>query len=161
MFMDNVNVLRTGFYAPVFSLTDTEGNVFSLKASLSGSYTCLVFFSDDNNDKINSHLKDLNQGFSDNASGLPVKILGICPERPNHLKTLKDKLKLNFPLLSDPKLIVSDKYYVTNTHNARPSVYFSIFVIDDLGVIRNRSSEVQPLSKFIIEELKADIAKLI
>jgi peroxiredoxin len=159
--MDNVNVLRTGFFALDFSLPDTEGNIYHLEENLSGSFTCLCFFTDGENDRINTFLKDLAQGLPQTRSGLPVKIIGICPERSSHLKALKEKLKLNFALLSDQKLDIAGKYLVINSSLPKPSVYFSVFIVDDMGVIRHRSSEVSGFSKYVPEGLRAEISKLI
>jgi peroxiredoxin len=159
--MDNVNVLRTGFFALDFSLPDTQGDIFHLKENLKDRFTCLCFFSNGGNEKINSYLKDLSAGLPDIPAGLPVKVIGICPEKISHLKGLKDKLKLNFPILADEKLVVAAKYHVVNSYSAKPSVYFSIFMVDDDGQIWYRQSEVAGLSKFNYENLKSEIAKLI
>jgi peroxiredoxin len=159
--IDNVNIIRTGFYAIDFTSTDTEGNVFHLKENLGGHFLCLVFFPDDENEKINNYLKSLNQGLPTTAAGLPVQIVAIGPEKVSHLKHLKDNLKLTYPVLSDPKLFLATKYHVVNSGSARPTVYFSIFAIDDTGIIRYRASEVPGISRFSIEEFKAAIPRLI
>jgi peroxiredoxin len=159
--MDNVNVLRTGFFALDFSLPDTQGDIFHLKNNLKDRFTCLCFFPNDGNEKINNFLKDLNAGLPDMPAGLPVKVIGICPEKISRLQGLKDKLKLNFPVLADEKLVVATKYHVVNSYSARPSVYFSIFIIDDTGQIWYRQSEVPGLAKYNPENLRLEIAKLI
>jgi peroxiredoxin len=159
--MDNVNVLRSGFYAIDFTLTDTQGDIFHLQENFDGQFTCLVFFPNGDIEKINNFLKNLSQGLPNSAAGLPVKIVGIGPEKVSHLNILKDKLKLSYLVLSDPKLFVSNKYYVVNTFSAKPSVYFSVFVIDDTGIIRYRASEVPGFSRFSPEELRAAISRLI
>jgi peroxiredoxin len=158
---DNVNVLRSGFYAIDFTLTDTQGDIFHLQEKLDGNFTCLVFFPNGDVEKINNYLKNLNQGLPSTAAGLPVNIIAIGPEKVSHLKHLKDKLKLNYKVLSDPTLYVSEKYYVVNTFSAKPAVYFSVFVIDDTGIIRYRASEVPGFSRFAPEELRAAISRLV
>jgi peroxiredoxin len=159
--MDNVNVIRSGFTAIDFTLTDTRGDVFRLKDALAGHFTCLVFFPDGEIEKINNYLKGLNQGFPDTASGLTVKVVAVCPEMVSHLKQVKNKLKLNFPILSDPRMLVSTRYYVVNESSVKPAVYFSIFIVDDNGVIRYRTSEVPGFSRFAPDELRAIISRLI
>jgi peroxiredoxin len=161
MIVDNVNILRTGFYAIDFTLPDTDGNIFHLNDNLAGRFTCLVFFPDGENEKIQILLKSLNQGLPNTASGLPVQIIAIGPEKVSHLKHSRDKLKLNYPILSDSKLFVVTKYHLVNSASAKPAVYFSIFIVDDTGIIRYRASEVQGFSRFSIEELKAAISRLI
>ncbi|HBC47773.1 MAG TPA: hypothetical protein DEO84_10805 [candidate division Zixibacteria bacterium] len=159
--IDNVNIIRTGFYAIDFTLTDTEGNIFHLNDNLTGKFTCLVFFPDGEIEKVNNYLKSLNQGLPDTASGLPVQIVAISPEKASQLEHLKDKFKLGFPVLSDSRLFVSEKYHLVNVGSAKPSVYFSIYVIDDTGIIRHRAGEVPGLSRFSFEELKTAISRLI
>jgi peroxiredoxin len=159
--MDNVNVLRSGFYAIDFTLTDTQGDIFHLQENLDGKFTCLVFFPSGEIEKISNFLKNLSQGLPNSAAGLPVKIVAIGSEKVNHLNNLKEKLKLNYLVLSDSRLFVSNKYYVVNTSSAKPSVYFSIFVIDDAGIIRYRASEVPGFSRYSPEELRAAISRLI
>lgn len=159
--MDNVNVIRSGFFAIDFTLTDTQGDVYHLKDNLAGHFTCLVFFPNGEIEKVNNYLKILNQELPNTASGLPVNIVGICPEKVSHLSQLKNKLKLTFPILSDSRQLVSKKYYVINESSAKPAVYFSIFIIDDGGIVRYRTSEVPGFSKFAPDELKAAISRLI
>jgi peroxiredoxin len=159
--MDNVNVIRTGFFAIDFSLPDTNGNIYQLKNHLSGKFAAIVFFSGGDNERIGSYMKDLNQGLPQTASGLAVDIVGICPMRPDDLKKLQEKLRLSFPLLSDYQMTVSTKYHVVDSYSARPTVHFCIFVIDDYSLIRFRTCEVSGLSKFVPEEFRNAISKLI
>lgn len=159
--MDNVNIIRSGFYALDFALPDTQGNIFRLRNDLNGHFTALCFFPDGENEKVNGYLKDLNQGLPPNAVGMPTKLVGICPKRGDRLRDLKEKLKLNFPLLSDSKLVVASKYHVWDRNSPRPSVYFSVFIVDDYAVIRHRVSEVPGLSKYVPDELRMTISKLI
>ena len=101
--MDNVNVIRVGFFAPDFSLPDTEGKIFALKDNLKGPFSALCFFSDGDNANIRNFLKDLNSGLPSTASGLPVKALAVSTEKIHRLSALKKKLKLDFPVLSDSR----------------------------------------------------------
>jgi peroxiredoxin len=159
--LDNVNVLRTGFLAPDFSLPDTGGSIFSLRGSLEGNFICLCFFPAGDGDRIIGFLKDLGQGLPTTASGLTVRIVAISPQKLNHLQRLAGKLKLEFPVLSDIGSRVSRQYYVVDSKSPKPSVYFSAFVIDDEGIIRYRAIEVAGFSKFNPEGLRVEIARLI
>jgi peroxiredoxin len=159
--IDNVNIIRTGFYAIDFTLTDTQGNVFHLNENLDGHFTALVFFADGESEKIGGYLKTLSQGLPNTAAGLPVRVIAIGPEKVSYLKNLKDKLKLNYSVLADPQLSVAAKYSVVNSQCAKFSVHFSIFIVDDMGVIRHRASEVTGFSRFFLEELKTAISRLI
>ncbi len=159
--MDNVNVLRTGFYALDFALPDTNGDIFKLSDHLKGNFLAVCFFPNGDNEKVISYLKELNQGLPRTSSGLTVELVGICPRRVDDLRTLKEKLKLGFPILSDHQLIIATKYLVANSYSAKPSVYFSLFLIDDYSFIRYRAAEVPGFSKFMPEEFRAAVAKIV
>jgi thioredoxin-dependent peroxiredoxin len=158
--MENVNVIRTGFMAPDFSLGGINNEMFKLSESLEGNFICLCFFPDGESDKT-AFLKELNQELPATAAGLPVRVIGISPTKIGHIKQFKDKMKLNFTLLSDPQLEVASKYYVVNGYSPKPAVYFSVFIIDDTGIVRYRASEVAGVSRFSFEELKSEIPKLL
>lgn len=159
--MDNVNVLRTGFFAPEFSLPDTRGQIFLLKDNLKEQYLAVCFFPAGADKKIMGYLKDLNSGFPKTSTGMQVNIVAISPERSNSLVKLAEELRLTYPVLSDHKLTVSSRYYVTDSNDFRPSVHFSIFVIDDELIIRHRVSEVQGISGFDSAELRSTISGMI
>ncbi len=159
--MDNVNVLRTGFIAPEFSLPDTRGQIFSLKDNLEERYLAVCFFPAGTDVKVKKYLKDLNSGLPKTATGIEVGLVAICPERANSLVKLAEELKLTYPVLSDHKLAVSSRYYVIDSDDFRPSVHFSIFVIDDELIIRHRVSEVRGISGFDTAELRSTISGMI
>jgi peroxiredoxin len=159
--MDNVNVLRVGFMAPDFSLTDTQGRLFSLREGLKDGFLAICFFPGGPGARIKGYLKDLSSGLPASAAGIPVQVVGICPDRVNSLEKLGEELKIGFPVLSDSRLSVASRYYVVDSGSFRPSVYFSVFVVDDGGIIRLRASEVPGLSVFSVEELRSEISGLI
>lgn len=159
--MDNVNVLRNGFFAPDFSLPDADGNIFNLKQNLRGYFTCVCFFPDGNKERNNNYLKDLNQGLPATGSALPVKVVGVCSEKAIHIKEIKEKLKLGFPILSDEKTTAANSYYILDYNSLKPAAYFGIFIIDDTGIIRHRMIEIPGVSKYSPEELRIEIPRLI
>lgn len=159
--MDNVNVLRTGFAAPEFSLPDIRGQIFSLKDNLDDRYLAVCFFPAGTDDRIKGYLKDLNSGLPETSTGMQVSVAAISPERVNSLVKLAEELKLTYPILSDPRLAVSTRYYVTDSNDFRPSVHFSVFVIDDELIIRHRVSEVRGVSGFDSGKLRSIISGLL
>lgn len=159
--MDNVNVLRTGFVAPEFSLPDTRGKIFSLKDNLEERYLAVCFFPGAAGERIKGYLRDLNSGLPTTSTGMRVNLVGISPERANLLVKLVEELKLTYPVLSDPRLDVSSRYYVTDSGSFQPSVHFSIFIIDDELIIRHRVNETKGISKFDPGELRSTISGLI
>ena len=159
--MDNVNVLRTGFAAPEFSLPDVRGQIFSLKDNLDDRYLAVCFFPTGTDDRLKGYLKDLNSGLPTTSTGMQVSVVAISPERVNSLVKLAEELKLTYPILSDPRLAVSSRYYVTDSGSFQPSVHFSVFIIDNELIIRYRVSEIQGISKFDPGELKSIISGLL
>ena len=159
--MDNVNVIRTGFLAPDFSLPDTQGNMFNFSDNIGECFIALCFFSGVDDDRAISFLKDLNSGLPKTAAGLLVKLVGISSDRVQKLEKLRHDLNLGFPLLSDARLKVAKRYYVENSQAIKPESYLSIFVIDDDGIVRHKVTEIPSVSEFSFEGFKEDIAKLI
>jgi len=159
--VDNVNVLRTGFYAPEFSLPDSEGRIFSLGNNMGDFFFALCFFPSNPNEKIRKYLKDLNGGLPLTMSNLEVKPVGICPEKISVAARLKGELKLNFPVLSDPGFAVSGRYYVLDSEAPGRSVHFSIIVLDSDRIIRYRVSEHHGYQEFNFERFKSEISGLI
>lgn len=159
--MDNVNVLRTGFMAPQFSLPDTRGQIFSLKDNLEEQYLAVCFFPAGADVRIKRYLRDLNSGLPTTSTGMQVSLVAISPERVNLLVKLVEELKLTYPVLSDPHLAVSSRYYVIDSSSFQPSVHFSIFIIDDELIIRHRVSEIQGISRFDLGELKSATSGLL
>ncbi|MEE9554848.1 MAG: redoxin domain-containing protein [candidate division Zixibacteria bacterium] len=159
--MDNVNVLRAGFFAPDFSLPDSSGQVFSLKENLKDNFLALCFFPANPEVKIKKYLTDLNSGLPVTSSGINVRPVGICPDKINILAGLKNELKLDFPVLSDQKFDVSRGYYLSDSSGLNLSVHFSIIVIDNDRIIRHRVSEHGGLSEFDPDKFRANISGLI
>jgi len=83
-------------------------------------------------------------------------ILAISVDKPGDSKVMAEKLKLNFPLLSDPDHKVIDAYDLFNASVkiAKPAV----FVLDKKSVVRwsffDEDYKVRPLTEVLLEELK-------
>ena len=137
--MDNVNVLRVGFMAPDFSLSDTQGRSFPLKENLGDAFLAICFIPAGPGARVKGILKEPSGGLPASATGIPVRVVGISPERVNLLSKLGEELKVGFRLLSDGRLTVASRYYVIDTSSFQPSVHFTVFVVDDGGIIRYRT----------------------
>jgi len=159
--VDNVNVIRTGFFAPDFSLPDTLGEVFTLSENISDNLAVICFFSSNPDDTVKGYLRELDGGLPRTASGVESKMVGIIPGKIVTAAKLKDELKLNFPVLSDQKLTVARRYYVVDSASFETSVYFSIFVVDSEGVIRYRVSEQAGYSEYDFAKLKSAISTIL
>jgi peroxiredoxin len=161
VFLDNVNVLRVGFFAPEFSLPDTHGEIVSPLGQLDDEFLALCFFPSEPDERVKGYLKDLDTGLPDSASQMPVKVTAVSPVRGIHLKRLKDNLKLDFPVLSDHKFDVSRKYYLLDSASYGKSIYFSIFVIDGEHIIRHRVTEYPGYSEYDPQRFRDTISGLL
>ncbi len=159
--MDNVNVIRNGFMAIDFSLPDSNGNMVSLKDTIKEDFAALCFFSGYDNKKIKSYLKKLNDGLPKTASGFNVNVLAISTEKVHRLSVLRNELGLSFPVLSDNRMTVSNRYYVIDSESAPRAVHFSVFIIDNEYIVRHRVIETPQTVEFEIEELEKNISALI
>lgn len=158
--MDNVNVIRNGFIAPDFSLPSTDGKIVSLRDCISDDYLALCFFSGCENGRIRTFLSDLNGDLPKSAGGYGFNVIAISPEKIHHLTRLKNELDLNFPLLSDERMVVSRRYYIEDNQRPGHAVHFSIFIIDEELIVRLRVSEAYN-KKFQIEDFKKEISAII
>ena len=158
--MDNVNVIRTGFMAPEFSLSSTLGKMLSLNDCISDNFLALVFFADGHTSKTRSILSELNKGLPDTLYGFKVGIAAISPDKIHRLNELAQQLGLSYPLLSDSRMVASGLYNVIDSSAAGPSVHFSVFVIDNEFIVRHRFSESDE-NEFKIEEFKKNISRII
>ena len=159
--MDNVNVLRAGFFAPNFSLPDSHGEVYSLEENLEDNFLAICFFPANPDPKIRKYLAELNSGLPATSSGIDVKLVGICPDKVNIMADLKNELNIDFPLLSDQKFDVSRRYYLLDSTGLSPSVHFSIIVVDDDRIIRHRVSDHAGYLEFDLKQFKTNISGLI
>ena len=160
MSMDNVNVIRNGFFAPEFSLSSSDGNVVSLRHFIADNFLAICFFSDRNSNRIRSILSDLNRDLPRTLYDYEVRAVAVSPDKIHRLNELKSELGLRYPLLSDPRLEAAMLYNVVSTSTDAPAVYLSIFVIDNEGIIRYRFIETGE-NEFKFEKFKKEISKII
>lgn len=158
--MDNVNVIRNGFFAPDFALSSADGEIVSLKDCILDNFLALCFFSKSGSHKTKSALADLNKGLPETLYGFEVSVVGVSPEKAHKLINLKNELGLSFPLLYDTRMEVCRLYNVVDSESGIPAVYFSIFVIDSEFIVRHRFIE-SPGNEFRIEDFKKEISAII
>ncbi len=158
--MDNVNVIRNGFFAPDFALSSADGKMVSLKDCISDNFLALCFFSKSGSHKSKATLSELNKGLPKTLYGFEVSVACISPEKTHKLINLKNELGLSFPLLSDTRMEVCGLYNVIDSGSRIPAVHFSIFVIDNELIIRHRFIESSG-NEFRIEDFKKEILTII
>jgi peroxiredoxin len=68
-----------------------------------------------------------------------IQVVGISYDDPGVLKTFSDRMKITFPLLSDPGSRTIDAYHIRNEAakgKAEGVPHPGTFIIDQVGVIR-------------------------
>ena len=152
-------MLKVGAKAPDFKLQSDSGKTVSLK-DFAGKKIVLYFYP-----------RDMTPGctkeacsFTENQSRiqkLGAVVLGISADSVEAHKKFRDKYGLSFPLLSDPKKEVIEKYGVWKEKNMygrkMMGIERSTFVIDEAGKIAHIFSKVKVdgHTEAVMEKLKA------
>ncbi|UCE65060.1 MAG: redoxin domain-containing protein [Candidatus Zixiibacteriota bacterium] len=158
--MDNVNVIRNGFFAPDFTLSSTDGRMVSLKDCVSDNFLALCFFSNCESNRTKTLLTELDKGLPGTLYDFEMTVAAVTPEKTHRLISLKNELGLSFPLLSDTRMEVCGSYNVIDSASKIPAVHFSIFIIDNELIVHHRFIE-SPENEFRIEDFKKEISAII
>lgn len=156
--MDNVNIIRPGFIAPLFELFDSEGEKVNLASFFGEKIVVLVFFSSLKENQ------DFLKLFQEKLREIRLKggvVLGISGVRKRELRKEKEKLNLKFPLLSDKDFSVISQYGVRDTSSEKGLCYPAIFIIDRDGLIRYRKVWIEKNFKPDLGEILFTLDELI
>ena len=130
-------LLKVGDKAPDFKLTSDEGKTVSLK-DFAGKKIVLYFYPRDNTPGCTKEACS----FTENSAKLKkagAVVLGVSSDSAESHKGFKQKYSLNFPLLSDPKKEVIEKYGVWKEKNMygrkMMGVERTTFIIDEKSKI--------------------------
>lgn len=104
--------MKTGETASNFVLKDESGNDFELYKNLD-KQVLLAFYPKDNTPMCSSQLADYNHNLDDFIKN-GVKVIGISADSVESHSNFCNKLKLNFPLLSDEDKTVSKQFDAIN-----------------------------------------------
>ncbi len=117
--------LSEGSQAPALSLTADEGTWIKLRDFENHLNVVLFFFKDGEIPETARLLRDLNanrQRFED----LETAIFGVCAQRPDQLRALRDALGLDFYLIYDPLAVTAKSF---GASRVRPNCKDTLFVI--------------------------------
>ncbi len=156
--MDNVNIIRPGFIAPLFELFDSEGEKINLASFFGEKIVVLVFFSSLKENQ------DFLKLFQEKLREIRLKggvVLGISGVRKRELRKEKEKLNLEFPLLCDKGFSVISQYGVKDTSSEKGLCYPAVFIIDRNGLIRYRKVWVEKNFKPDLGEILFTLDELI
>ena len=145
---------QVGSAAPDFSLTDGDGNVWSLNAHR-GKVVVLLFYPGDETPICTRQMCSVRDRWQDYAA-TGAEVVGISTDSVESHKKFAEHHNLPLRLLSDAKGEVAKLYGAQSLIPGK--VARSVFVIDSAGIIRHR--DVRPLGLFrpkddaVIEEIK-------
>ena len=144
-------MLQVNDQAPDFTLMDESGQGFSLLEQR-GETLLLVFYPGDDTPVCTRQLCDYRDGI-EAFRDLGVTVIGISRDDADSHRAFKEKHRLPFTLLSDPKLEVADLY----NSKGMLGMKRSLFLVDGEGQIRYLHVETLPVFRRAREEVLAAI----
>ncbi len=154
--------LNVGDEAPDFSLRDPTGE-WVKRSDFKGRKLLVYFFPKAGTPGCTKQSEAVRDARAELAA-LGVDAVGISPDPVAAQKTFSDRLKLNFPLLSDPDHAVAEAYGVWQEKSLYGRKYFGIvrsaFLIDAGGTILAAWYRVGPADTIpnALAALKGDCA---
>jgi hypothetical protein len=155
--MDNVNVIRVGFFAPQTVLTDTDMKAEDPVHHTPDTYTCLVFVNPD--EQGIGIIKSLEQGLARNESGIDWHLALVVPLKPKQAQEFKLKQKLISRVYCDGELKAGKSYSIVDSQSDSPAYHPTIFIVGDEGSVRQRFNIED--EDFSLEKFRNSIAAII
>ena len=138
-------MLVIGDKAPLFSLSDQDGNIHNLKDYISKK-VILYFYPKDDTPGCTKEAIEFSQ-MKDKFDTLNTVILGVSRDSISKHKSFCDKHNLSITLLSDNDPFVTDSYGVWQEKKNYGRTYMGIvrstFLINEKGLIDNIWSNVR------------------
>jgi hypothetical protein len=146
--MDNVNVIRVGFFVPQTVLTDTDMKAEDPVHRTPDIYTCLVLVNPD--EQGIGIIKLLEQGLARNESGIDWHLAVVLPLKPKPAQEFKLKHQITAQVYCDGELKAGKSYCIVDSQSDRPAYHPTIFIVGDEGSMRQR---------FNLSEIEFDLKK--
>jgi peroxiredoxin Q/BCP len=146
--------LNVGDPAPELKLKDQHGNLVFLRDYAGKKWVVLYFYPKDHTPGCTReacHFRDE----SERLTALNVQVMGVSVDGRESHERFASKLKLGFPLLSDPTKKVTKAYGALAFYRLARRM---TFIIDPAGKIRKIFKEVDPDTH--IEEIVASLNEL-
>lgn len=157
----NVSVPSIGQEAPGFSLPDIEMKNRSLD-EFRGRKLVLAFFPAAESPVCTTEMCALRDSLA-MVKSLGAQVVGISIDGPFANKIFTENRHLNFPILSDYKREVINKYGIVMPNLGPLEGYNaakrSVFVLDENGIIKYRWISDNPLIEPIYDEIRSALQK--
>lgn len=144
--------------APDFKLPDQNGKFITI-SELKGKWVVLYFYPKDDTPGCTKEACNFRDSFHE-LQKLGVQILGISKDTVVSHKKFAEKYNLNFPILSDEKHEVIEKYNAWGVKKFMGREFSGVlrktYLIDPAGIIQKIYEKVNPLihSSEIINDLE-------
>ena len=139
-------MLETGTKAPLFSLSDWEGNIVNL-ADFLGKKVVLYFYSRDNTPGC-SRQACAFAGAYEGFKAKDIAVIGVSKDSVDSHRKFAEKYNLPFILLSDPERQAIEAYDVWKEKKLYGKVSFGVerstYIIDEQGYIEKAMPKVKP-----------------
>jgi peroxiredoxin len=131
-------MLRNGTLAPKFSLLNTDGQTITFEQIHGGKPLIILFFRGEFCPSASRDLISYANTYS-RIKSLDAELIGISADTPANHQSIKEKLWVPFPLLSDPGMVVGETYgvYRSDDEGEGPDPHNepAVFIIDVDGKI--------------------------
>ena len=156
-----VSVPKIGQEAPGFNLPDVEMRSRSLE-EFRGRKLVLAFFPAAESPVCTAEMCALRDSLA-MLKSLGAQVVGISVDGPFANKIFTENRHLNFPILSDYKREVINKYGIVMANLGPLESYNvakrSVFVLDESGIIRYRWISDNPLVEPNYDEIRSSLEK--
>jgi hypothetical protein len=134
--MDNINVIRVGFFAPQTVLTDTDMNADNPVSRTPGIYNCLAFVNPD--EKGIGIIRVLEHELISLKSENQWRLSVVIPLKPTAARKFKASNAIGARVFCDGELSAGKAYSIVDTSSDSPAYHPTIFLIGDDGSVRQR-----------------------
>ena len=143
--------VNAGDKAPDFTLSDATGEPVKLSDVLAEGPAVLTFYRGTWCPYCNLQLSQLQAALSE-VSGLGAKLVAVSPQTPDESLTLKEKLGLEYHVLSDIGNQVARQYTAVFRNGDTPVETMTALGIDFDGHYADDSRELPVPAVFVIEQ---------
>lgn len=140
------DLLRVGSKAPAFAAAASDGKTYKLSDLLKRGPVALVMYPANNTPGCNRQLSCVRDEIADFVSH-GIQPFGVNPAGVESHASFVEKMKFNFPLLSDPDRAIARAYHALKDDDR--GIQRSVYVIGRDGTIAFAQRGAPPVSEIV------------
>ena len=150
--IEDVQGIKIGIKAPLFTAIDAEKNTFSLEKELKKGPVVMIFYRGFWCPVCNKHLSSLQDSLMlIEATG--AQVIAISPEKPEYLDKIAEKTSAEFTLLYDEGYKIADAFDVTFKPSAMQLFTYNTILGGELKESHSDDSQRLPIpATYIINQ---------